>query len=494
MATKCGDLPGTSIAVSSESMREIQSINNSNSVKGKPKLKGRKIKKKHVKKRIRQLETQLKELHCKIMKFQESELSLDEMDDEDSPYIRTDYLMQRFVRDWETLCSLTGTSPQILVDTFEAPKPYEGTPHCAINKKVRRIVDSDQFPDFQDVVDMIAHYKNKYSLPISEEEASKLARTVFTDIGKLIKKRRRYDFLHHFGSHLTDVVRMDEDPSLNNPHLQDKLQKSSEEAKAKLLAIIDDFAIKQVTREQDGHKEEDEEDENHEDDEKDDSEQELEMGGIADDSEEEVHRDSSSDIGDVDVGDGDVGDGDVDVGDGDVGEGDVSDGDDVSDGNNDDIGDDSNGEVDSIHDSSGDGDCGDSSENGEYEDHLCVVEGGSSSMRDQPSGNETSTVQRSVNDKSSKESDNEESLSDFSEAVPLNGIGNLHHSPTHTRPEHTLSESGLDEMERPSLDDIAIVLIDDDSSHIDTPNTPPSKRSKVDKDTIIILSEDDDLN
>ena len=466
----------------------------SNEVKNRYKGKGKVIKKKNVKKRIKQLEKRLKALHSMIMKFQESELSLDEMDEEDSPYVRTDYIMQKFVRDWETLCSLTGTSPHILVDTSDTPKPYDGTPYRVINKKVQRMVDSDEFPDFQDVVDLIAHCKTKYVLPISEEETTRLAKIVFADVGKMIKKLRRCDFLHHFGCHLTDAVRMEEDPSLNDHSLQSTLQKSSEDAQTKLLSLLDDFASRQVTREQEGIKEDEEEgDENDEDDDGDD---EMQKRDEDDDGDDEMQKRDEDDDGDDEMQKRDEDDdGDDEMQKLDVNE-DGDSGDD--DGENDDRGDFNNCDEDSIED--------DDDSNDKVEEEECMND----SEQDDGDGNispeDTDTLHAlesgesvewcvskgksvSVSDDLLTGSDSEDSFSQFIDDVtPRNGFDGPSNSSSPTDPTRAHSSEPVPR-ESTTEDDITIVLTDDTSS---PPDTPPCKRYKLDDNDIIILDEDDD--
>ena len=464
--------------------REIQphqdtTAGRSNEVKSKFKGKGKVIKKKNVKKHIKQLEKRLKALHSTIMKFQESELSLDEMDEEDSPYVKTDYIMQKFVRDWETLCSLTGTSPHILVDTSDTPKPYEGTSYDVINKKVQRLVDSDEFPDFQDVVDLIAHCKTKYVLPIGEEEITRLAKIVFADVGKMIKKLRRCDFLHHFGCHLTDAVRMEEDPSLKDPSLQSTLQKSSEDAQTKLLSLLDDFASRQVTREQEGIKEDEEEgDDNDGDDDDNDGDDEMQKLDVKEDGDSGDDDGENDEMQKLDVKeDGDSGD---DDGENDRGE--------INNCNEDIIedDDDSNDKVEEecMNDSEEDDDDNVSPED---TDTLHALESGESV---EWCISKAKSV--SASDELLTGSDSEDSFSQFIDDVtPRNGFDGPSNSSPQTGPT---KEHSSDLVPRGSAteDDMTIVLIDDTSSPPDTPSdTPPCKRFKLDDSDIIILDDDD---
>ena len=200
------------------------------------------VKKGKRKSRLLRLEKKLKNLQKQIKRFQETELSLDDMNEDDSPYLRCDYLMQKFVRTWEEICFLTKSSPQIFV---QIPESYSGTDFEVINKKVQKIVDEDIFPDYNDIVELLEHYDMKKNLHIPKETIPELAKQVFRDVGKLVKKKRRQDFLHHFGCHLTDRVRMEEDPAISDKQLLGELQEYDREGTDKLEKLLDEFAVKQ---------------------------------------------------------------------------------------------------------------------------------------------------------------------------------------------------------------------------------------------------------
>ena len=217
-------------------------------MKAKPSRK-RKRSKKKLKKAILKYEKRMKSLHEQIQKFQEADLSLEEMDEEGSVYVRTDYLMQRLVRTWEEWCHVTGNSPQIVVSTVDA-KAYAGTEFEELNKKVQKLLEGEEFPDYQDVRELVEHCNSKHSLGLSKEKEQEVSRAVFKDVGKLMKKKRRQDFLNHFGCHLTDAVHLTNDPALVDKELSSTLAGIDSEAQTQMEQIMEEFVSRQNTRQQ----------------------------------------------------------------------------------------------------------------------------------------------------------------------------------------------------------------------------------------------------
>ena len=163
--------------------------------------------------RIKKHEKKLEVLDRHNRKCAEAELSMEEMKSNVSAYIKEDLFKKKFVKTWQELCQLQGVSDSIILEDQRA-SGYSGTPYPEVNRRVQRLLRLDEFPDYMDILQLLNRCNVKYGLGISSEEKSQLARKVFKEVGKIIKHRRRRDFDHHFGSHLTDEVTMDQDPAL----------------------------------------------------------------------------------------------------------------------------------------------------------------------------------------------------------------------------------------------------------------------------------------
>lgn len=162
--------------------------------------------------RFKKLEKKLEVLDRQIKKCAEAELNLDEMESGYSAYIKEDILKRKFVKTWQELCQLQRVNDSIVIDHPDGSN-YEGTPYPEVNRRVKRLLRLDEFPDYIDIVQLLDRCNTKYSLGIAAEEKGQLARKVFKEVGKIMKTNRRRDFLHHFGSHLTDGFTAGDDPA-----------------------------------------------------------------------------------------------------------------------------------------------------------------------------------------------------------------------------------------------------------------------------------------
>ena len=162
--------------------------------------------------RLKKLEKKLEVLDRQIKKCAEAEVSLDEMDGGYSAYIKEDILKRKFVKTWQELCQLQRVSDCIVIEDRDS-SGYEGTPYPEVNRRVQRLLRLDEFPDYIDIVQLLDRCNTKHSLGIAAEEKGQLARKVFKEVGKIMKRNRHRDFLHHFGSHLTDSFAVTQDPA-----------------------------------------------------------------------------------------------------------------------------------------------------------------------------------------------------------------------------------------------------------------------------------------
>ena len=194
--------------------------------------------------RVKALEKKLELLDRQIRRFNEAEVSLDDMKEPSSAYIKEHLLKKKFVDTWEKLCKLKGIDSEVGIEDEQAQN-YSGTPYPEINRRVQRLLRMDEFPDYFDIVQLIERASTKHFLGVSVEERSHLSTKVFKDVGKVLKKRRHRDFVAHFGSHLTDSFKEASDPALQDTALSEQLQRQLREGEDKLARVCEDFATKQ---------------------------------------------------------------------------------------------------------------------------------------------------------------------------------------------------------------------------------------------------------
>ena len=227
-------------------------------------------------------------------RFNEAEVSLDEMDSGTSAYMKEDLLKRKFMATWQKLCGVVGISPEIEICTDEISLGYTKTPYPEINRRVTRLLRCNEFPDHYDIVELIERCNTKHVLGISVEEKAQLSREVFKDIGKILKSQRARDFKVHFGSHLTDdALKKSEDPASLDSSLLDMLKQSLKEGQEKLEQLCEKFVFKQEMeseqeKSQDGdtcESEDNDEEEEEEEDEREEGE-EIDIEGVSVDVEE----------------------------------------------------------------------------------------------------------------------------------------------------------------------------------------------------------------
>ena len=201
--------------------------------------------KKHKKKfTIKKLEKKLELLDRQIKKFNEAEVTLDEMASGSSAYMKEDLLKRKFVATWQKLCELQGIPDDLVIEDHDSSS-YSGTPYPEINRRVQRLLRFDEFPDHFDVCQLIERCNKKHNLGISNEEKVLLSRKVFKEVGQILKKSRHRDFIAHFGSHLTDKMKTVEDPALQDSALLEQLKESLKEGEKKLNEMVENFVVKQ---------------------------------------------------------------------------------------------------------------------------------------------------------------------------------------------------------------------------------------------------------
>ena len=184
-----------------------------------------------------------------VYRLSEEEVSLEEMASGNSAYLKEDYIKRKFLNTWDEICQLQKIPPTIEIVHDEGA--YSGTHYPEINRRVQRILKIDEFPDHMDIYEVVERCNVKHSLGIGEAEKAELSRKVFKEVGRIIKSRRVKDYQAHFGSHLTDVVKVEADPAIEDSSLMEMLTRNLQEGKEKMERLCEEFIVKQ---EQEGDK------------------------------------------------------------------------------------------------------------------------------------------------------------------------------------------------------------------------------------------------
>ena len=191
---------------------------------------------------IRKLEGKLKHICERIKILNQAELSLDEMNMNDSTYIQECRLKDRFNRIWDRICKIRERpSDTGRVTEKEVKCPQTGYPEIdrAMNKFLK--TNKGRFPDRFDIKNVFLETNKKHGLKMTPQVLNEIVDDVFVKIGNKLQKRRKRDLVLNFGCFLTDNYLASNDPALNNPALLKKLEENKRVSKRSLDEVFNKY-------------------------------------------------------------------------------------------------------------------------------------------------------------------------------------------------------------------------------------------------------------
>uniref|UniRef100_A0A3P9KN65 Death domain-associated protein 6 n=1 Tax=Oryzias latipes TaxID=8090 RepID=A0A3P9KN65_ORYLA len=199
-------------------------------------------------KQIAYLENLLKVYNDEIFRLQQTELSLNDLEAEDSIYIQEHKLKRKLMKIYEKLCELKGCNT-LTGRAIEERIEYKSTRYPEINKRIQRFINSPEVqknpPDYQDILQQVLRANERHNLCLSKSHLNQIAQEAFRETGDLLQRRRLNDMFYNFGSHLTDNYKPTADPALSDSSLQQKLRSNREVAMSRLEEVITKYAVKQ---------------------------------------------------------------------------------------------------------------------------------------------------------------------------------------------------------------------------------------------------------
>lgn len=173
-------------------------------------------------KKIGKCEKYLKLLHSEIRKLQSRELTLDEMECNNSTYIQESKLKLKVIKVHERLCALQKIK---LSHIFTEKLEVTACRYVEINKKVQNYVNKTKdTPDFCAVKYLIKEASKESKLNLRKQELNEIARDVFRNVHSLFQRRRVHGLLTCPSSHLMETAA--EDPAETDPDLLKKLDEN----------------------------------------------------------------------------------------------------------------------------------------------------------------------------------------------------------------------------------------------------------------------------
>ncbi|XP_070702968.1 death domain-associated protein 6 [Pempheris klunzingeri] len=204
-------------------------------------------------KQIAYLENLLKVYNDEISRMQQAELSLDDLETEESSYIQEHKLKRKMMKIYEKLCELKGCNT-LTGRVIEQRISYTSTRYPEINRRIERFINSPEVqrnpPDYPDILQQVLRANERYNLGLTRKQLNQIAQEAFRETGSRIQERRHLDLVYNFGSHLTDHYKPAADPALQNPSLLRKLRSNREVALSHLEEVITKYAIRQEDTEE----------------------------------------------------------------------------------------------------------------------------------------------------------------------------------------------------------------------------------------------------
>uniref|UniRef100_A0A8C0YKJ8 Death domain-associated protein 6 n=1 Tax=Cyprinus carpio carpio TaxID=630221 RepID=A0A8C0YKJ8_CYPCA len=198
---------------------------------------------------IAYLENLLKVYNEEIRRLQERELSVEDLEKEDSSYIQEHKLKRKAImRFYRKLCELKDCN-MLTGRVIEQKIAYSGTRYPEINKKIERYINSPEAlynpPDYTDILKVVQRANERYSLQLTRKQIPQIAQEAFRETGNKLQERRHLDMVYNFGSHLTDSYKPTLDPALTDLALHRKLRSNRDVALSNLEEVITKYANKQ---------------------------------------------------------------------------------------------------------------------------------------------------------------------------------------------------------------------------------------------------------
>ena len=163
---------GESGASTSEQMKQGEESNSTTS--------GTKLKKVSSK-QIARLEALLADHSREIERYENMELSLDDLEDEDNSYMIAARLKKRANKIFERLCELKNRSMH-RGGARERPFKYSGSRYTMLNKHIRRFINKQEFdermPDYSDIKKLVTRCNTKYEYRLNKTRVAELAKEV----------------------------------------------------------------------------------------------------------------------------------------------------------------------------------------------------------------------------------------------------------------------------------------------------------------------------
>lgn len=192
-------------------------------------------------KRLKKLWKALYKCEKKIKLLETAEIDFD--NEEDSVYIQEGRYKERAAEIYKCICKLTNQDSRS-ISLLHSRLDFDKSKHIEINKALnKKFTNNSKFPDYLEVHKCIKRCVDKNILKLTPREIDYEAKFCFTEIGKMLQKRRQRDF----NINICLIATENNDPAECDPELNEKLKDSQNNLEAKVDALCDRYCRLQET-------------------------------------------------------------------------------------------------------------------------------------------------------------------------------------------------------------------------------------------------------
>lgn len=194
--------------------------------------------------KIKSLVNQLEKKERQIKHLAEMDISLEDMKSEESVYIQEARLKEEFLKLWRKYCKLIGENPDKIIKRKKVC--VTSAPFPELNRSVERFINKHNiFPNLSDIKQICKKAVDNNDINVRENDLHNIAVDIFVEVGKKLQINRKKEFNEISGNYLTDRVKIEEDPALEDAILNRKLKQNRKLAKRRIENVFQDFVRQQ---------------------------------------------------------------------------------------------------------------------------------------------------------------------------------------------------------------------------------------------------------
>merc|ERR1711860_100398 len=195
---------------------------------------------------IKKLEKALHKCGKAIKKLEMKEMSLDELDDEDSNYIKIDRYKKRFMVLTRKVAQMRQMRPS-LGRFCDKKFVTQASRIPEVNTSIMELVNRQRkFPDFPDIFGIYKEVNKTRNTKESESTLENYARETFSAVGQALKKRRVHDDMNVIEAYLPEDHDDDNLPEFKSNELKSKLDENVKTAEERMNNLYDQFAKREA--------------------------------------------------------------------------------------------------------------------------------------------------------------------------------------------------------------------------------------------------------